>query len=88
MSATTIRNLDPLVKARIKTLAKTNGRTMAGEIRALLRIAVGLGPADEEVLKQGNTFSHLQRDSAEALIGDLMLRARRVEAKRAGRDGL
>ncbi len=67
----------PEVKQRIEHLARCNGRSMEGEIRALLRMAVGLGPTGAEQLEDERRFKQMQKSHVEAIIGDLVRRANR-----------
>jgi len=77
MSTITIRKLDPEVKSRIEGLAQCNGRSMEGEIRVLLRLAVGLGPTGAERLETEGRFKQMQKSHIEAMIGNLVRRANR-----------
>ena len=72
MSTITIRKLDMEVKQRIGALAQCNGRSMEGEIRTLLRQAVGLGPTNLEKLNTKNRFDQMQNSQAEAILAALM----------------
>lgn len=75
MSIVTIRKLDPKVKARIEKLAQINGRSMAGEIRALLTQAVGLGPSDAEDLKNRVRFDKMEKTNAVRMLGEMIRRS-------------
>ena len=72
MSILTIRNLDPEVKSRIQILAKVNGRTMAGEIRALLTLVVGLGPSEVEAKERQALFQRIQKSNSDSLLAGVM----------------
>jgi plasmid stability protein len=71
MSILTIRNLDPQVKSRIQILAKVNGRTMAREVRALLTLAVGLGPSEVEAKERQALFQRIQKSNTDSLLTGL-----------------
>lgn len=43
MASLTIRNLDDRIKARLRTRAAQNGRSMEDEVREILRVAVAEG---------------------------------------------
>jgi len=75
MSLITIRKLDPEVKERIQSLARCNGRSMEGEIRSLLRLAVGLGPTGVEQLGTEERFKQMQKSHVQTMIGALVRRA-------------
>jgi plasmid stability protein len=76
MSALTIRNPDPQVKSRIQILSKVNGRTMAGEIRALLTLAVGLGPSEVEAKQRQALFQRIQKSETDSLLTGLTRNAK------------
>lgn len=58
MSAVTIRNLDPRVKARLQLRAAEHGRSMEAEARAILAEAV-LPPDEGALTVIHRTFSEL-----------------------------
>lgn len=49
MASITIRNLDDDVRARLRTRAAGNGRSMEEEVRLILRDAVGREPEPENL---------------------------------------
>jgi plasmid stability protein len=75
-SALTIRNLDPQLKSRIQILSKINGRTMAGEIRALLTLAVGLGLSEVEAKERQALFQRVQKSNTDSLLTGLTRNAK------------
>jgi plasmid stability protein len=76
MSVLTIRSLDPQVKSRIQMLAKVNGRTMAGEVRALLTLAVGLGPSEVEAKERQALFQRIKNSNTDSLLSGLTRHAK------------
>lgn len=49
MASITVRNLDGEVKSRLRTRAAEHGRSMEEEVRVILRQAVDLEPAPENL---------------------------------------
>jgi hypothetical protein len=74
MSVITIRKLHPDVKQRVAMLARINGRSMEGEIRALLTAVVGLGPMDYTGLKQYDELDKKTKANMVAMVGEFKRR--------------
>ncbi len=67
MASLTIRNLDELIKSKLRILAATHGRSMEDEVRYILGKVCAADPAGEEE----NLYSRIQRRFTEIKNVDL-----------------
>jgi plasmid stability protein len=80
MSQITIRNMHPEVIRRLKDLVRINGRSMEGEIRALLRILVGVEMRIPPGLTNYPSLEKMGIENMKALLKDMNTHAKHQKA--------